>query len=142
MIEAFFTIGIIAGSLIIGKLGQKFKMSTLIVSGFAAVGVGVGLLSIIKLLGIAILVCFLIGAFIPLIDTSALTIIQQSTPKEKMGRVISTLRTMCLLGMPLGFAVSGFIAAGLKIEYTYLLVGILILLLCILPFFSKEFRKI
>jgi DHA3 family macrolide efflux protein-like MFS transporter len=141
LIEMSFTIGIIIGAITLGQLGGKFKKSTLILVGFAALGMGIGLLSIIKNLYLAIITCGIAGAFTCFINTSAITIVQEITPKDKMGRVFSILGTLCMLGMPVGYAVSGFIASGLDVQYTFFSLGLLICILVVPVMFIKEFKK-
>jgi len=70
-----------------------------------------------------------------------MTLIQESTPVDKMGRVSSTTSTLSLLGLPLGYAVSGIMAYGINVLTTFKLAGILIILVAIPPIIIKEFRK-
>jgi DHA3 family macrolide efflux protein-like MFS transporter len=141
LIEMSFTIGIIIGALAIGQLGGRFKKSTLIIAGFAALGIGIGLLGIVNNLYVAIGICCISGAFLPFISTSAVTIVQEITPKDKIGRVSSILGTLCMLGLPVGYAVSGFIASGLNVQNTFLVLGLLICLIMVPIFFIKDFMK-
>jgi len=141
LISMSFTIGIIIGAIIIGQLGGRFKKSTLIISGFIVLGMGIGLLGIVKNLYAAIGICSISGAFLPLISTSSVTIVQEITPRDKMGRISSILGTLCLVGLPVGYAVSGFIASGLDIQNTFLILGFLICFTTVPVFFIKEFMK-
>lgn len=141
LIEMSFTIGIIIGAIAIGQIGGRLKKSILILSGFVALGMGIGLLGIIKNIYAAVIICSISGAFLPFISTSTMTIVQEITPRDKMGRISSILGTLCLLGLPVGNAVSGFIASGLNIQNTFLLLGLLICLMTVPVFFIKEFMK-
>lgn len=141
LIEMSFTIGIIIGAIAMGQFGGRFKKSILILAGFVTLGIGIGLLGLVNNLYVAISICGISGASLPLISTSTMTIVQEITPRDKMGRIISILGTLCLLGMPVGYAVSGFIASGLNIQNTFLILGLLICLITVPVFFIKEFMK-
>ncbi|KUO70008.1 MAG: hypothetical protein APF77_09220 [Clostridia bacterium BRH_c25] len=141
LIEMSFTIGMIIGALAIAQLGGRFKKSTLILVGFVALGLGIGLLGIVNNLYMAISICGITGAFIPFISTSAITIVQEITPRDKMGRVSSIMGTLCMLGLPLGYAVSGFIASGLDIQNTFFFLGLFICLMTVPVIFIKEFMR-
>lgn len=140
-IEMAFTTGIIIGAVLLGQIGSRFRKSILILSGFAVLGLGIGALGFIGNLYIAVLVCGFTGIFLPFINTSAITIVQEITPNEKMGRISSILGTLCMLGMPLGYAISGFIASGLEIQTTFMIMGLLIFIMVIPVLFIKEFTK-
>ncbi|SHJ02333.1 MFS transporter [Lutispora thermophila] len=136
-----FTIGMVAGSLIIGQIGHKFKKSTLVITGFIGLGAGMMLFGFIDNLQLACVAAVVAGAFIPVISGSAMTLMQESTPLDKMGRVSSTASTLSLLGLPLGYAVSGIMSYGINVLTTFKFVGILIVLVAIPPLFIREFRK-
>lgn len=141
LIEMAFTIGVIIGSVLVGQIGHKFKKSKLIIAGFAALGIGIGSLGFIRHLYSAVLVCVFAGVFLPFISAGSMTIVQETTPRDKMGRISSTLGTLCMLGMPVGYAVSGFIAEGLNIQTTYIVIGALICMVTMPVLFIKDFFK-
>lgn len=134
--------GTILGSMLVGQLGHKFKRSYRIFGGLVVFGFGIGALGLVNNLILAILMCALSGACLPVITATGMSIIQEYTPREKMGRVASTNMTLALLGMPLGYAISGFVGESLNVQLTYLLLGLGIMIISILPLFNKEFRKI
>ncbi len=72
----------------------------------------------------------LIGFFgVPILQTMLRTIIQFAIPPEAMGRVVSILRLMTSVAMPLGIILSGPIAELIGIQYLFLsasLLGILV----------------
>ena len=134
-------VGIILGSLLVGQLGHRFKKSTLIISGFIAFGVFIGSLGFVSSLIPAAFLCTLAGICLPIVSATGLSVVQEHTPREKMGRVSSTMGTIALIGMPLGYAISGVVGEHLNIQLTYILLGAIIILICIPPLFNKEFRK-
>lgn len=141
LIMMSFTVGMVSGSLVIGHIGHRFKKSTLVITGFIGLGVGMMLFGLITNVQLACVSAAIGGAFIPIISSSAMTLMQEATPADKMGRVSSTASTLSLLGLPLGYALSGIMAYGINVLTIFKLVGILIILVAIPPIIIKEFRK-
>ncbi|HHY77703.1 MAG TPA: MFS transporter [Clostridiales bacterium] len=141
LIMMSFTVGMVSGSLVIGHIGHRFKKSTLVITGFIGLGVGMMLFGFITNVQLACVSAAIGGAFIPIISSSAMTLMQEATPADKMGRVSSTASTLSLLGLPLGYALSGIMAYGINVLTIFKLVGILIILVAIPPIIIKEFRK-
>lgn len=135
-------VGIILGSLVIGEIGNRFKKSTTIIVGLMGFGLGIALLGIVDNLIIALILCVFIGSFLPITSASGMAVVQEYTPKEKMGRVAATRSTIGLLGMPLGYAISGFVGESLDVQLTYIIIGVIVILICIPPLFNKEYRRI
>lgn len=134
-------VGTILGSLLLGQLGHRFKKSTLILGGFMAFGVCIGALGIVKNLITAVAFCILTGACLPIISATGASVVQEHTPREKMGRVSSTMGTIALVGMPLGYAISGLVGESLNVQLTYLLLGVMMVFICIPTLFNKEFLR-
>lgn len=142
LMGAAFMIGIILGSLVAGQIGHRFKKYIVVIGGLMAFGFGVALLGVVTNLTLALVICTATGAFLPITSASGMAVVQTVTPKEKMGRVSATRNTIALLGMPLGYAITGFIGEGLNISLTYILLGLIMIVICIPPLFNKEFREI
>lgn len=134
-------VGTMLGAIIVGQLGHRFKRSTKIIGGFIVFGSSIGALGFVDSLIPAILLCTVTGVCLPVISATGMATVQEHTPKEKMGRVASTISTLALLGMPMGYAISGIVGESLNIQLTFVLLGALIVAICIPPLFSKEFRK-
>lgn len=136
-----FMVGIIFGSCLVGQVGNRFKKSTVTLVGLMGFGFGIVLLGLVNNLIMALIICAVIGSFSPITSASGTAIVQTYTPKEKMGRVSATRSTIALLGMPLGYAVTGFIGESLNVQVAYILIGMLLVLVCIPPLFNKEYRS-
>jgi len=136
-----FTIGMVAGSLIIGQIGHRFKKSTMVITGFMGLGAGMMLFGFISNVQLACVAAIIGGGFIPVISGGSMTLMQESTPVDKMGRVSSTASTLSLLGLPLGYAISGIMSYGINVLTTFKVVGTLIVIIAIPPLFIKEFRQ-
>ncbi len=134
-------VGTVLGSLLVGRIADKFKKSTVIITGFLVIGLNIAALGFINNLFLAVALSTLMGICMPLISATGMSIIQTHTPREKMGRVISTKQAIGLIGMPLGFAASGIIGESLNVQYTFIGIGAIMIIICILPIFNKEFRS-
>ena len=134
-------VGTVLGSLLVGRIADKFKKSTVIITGFRVIGLNIAALGFINNLFLAVALSTLMGICMPLISATGMSIIQTHTPREKMGRVISTKQAIGLIGMPLGFAASGIIGESLNVQYTFIGIGAIMIIICILPIFNKEFRS-
>jgi DHA3 family macrolide efflux protein-like MFS transporter len=49
--------------------------------------------------------------------------------------------TIALIGMPLGYAISGVVGERLNVSVTFILIGAAMVFICIPPLFNKEFRN-
>lgn len=136
-----FTIGMIAGSLVIGQTGDKFKRSALIIAGFMGLGAAMLSFGFISNIELACSAAAIGGAFIPVISAGSMTLMQESTPVDKMGRVSSTAATLSLLGLPMGYAISGIMAYGINVLTTFKFVGVVIIIISLPPIFIKKFRQ-
>lgn len=134
-------VGTIIGSIITGQIGHKFKKSTIRTGGFMIFGACVAALGFISNLFLALVVSTLSGACLTVIISTGMTVVQEHTPKEKMGRVVSVINTIALIGMPLGFAASGVVGQRLDVQLTYMIIGAIMIIICIPPLLNKEFRN-
>lgn len=83
---------------------------------------------------------FLCGVCIPPATVPLNTLIQSQTPDKLQGRVNAASGMIAGLVMPLGMAISGLLLAWLKLEGTFIFIGVGLLLAHLVPLFSKEFR--
>lgn len=134
-------VGTVLGSLLVGQIGHKFKKSTVVITGFLVFAGSIIALGFVNTLFLAVIFSALMGVCLPIISATGMSVIQTHTPKEKMGRVISTMQTIGLIGMPVGFAVSGIIGESLNVQYTFIAIGVIMFIICLLPLFNKEFRS-
>lgn len=141
MMGIAFMAGTILGAMALGQIGHRFKKSTIIIGGFIIFGFSLGTLGFINTLIPAVTACVVMGVCLPIISATGASVVQTHTPREKMGRVSSTNNAIALLGLPLGYAVSGFMGQNVNIQATYMVLGAMIILVCIPPLFNKEFRK-
>ncbi|MCM0650072.1 MFS transporter [Clostridium swellfunianum] len=134
-------VGTVLGSLLVGQIAHKFKKSTVIITGFLVFASNILALGLVSNMLLAVVFSTFMGVCLPLITATGMSVIQAYTPKEKMGRVTSTSQTIGLIGMPLGFAASGIIGESLNVQYTFIAIGVIMIIICIIPMFNKEFMS-
>lgn len=140
--------GVIVGGIVISQIGDKLKKSTLAISGFLLLGFNYSLMSlpgfftnIFSTVAISTIAYFSIGFGVPLVSTPVRTFILTNAPKDILGRIVS-LMSMCMLSaMPLGGALTGVVAQYTSIEMMFLVMGVSICIIGLMPLFNKEFCK-
>ncbi|MEW9095151.1 MAG: MFS transporter [Clostridiaceae bacterium] len=141
-------LGIIIGGIVISQIGDKFKKSTLAISGFLLLGLNYALMSlpgffnnIFYPVAIATVAYFSIGFGAPLVSTPVRTFILTNTPRDILGRVTALMSMCCLSAMPLGGALTGVVSQYTSIEMMFLIMGIAIVIISLIPLLDREFRK-
>lgn len=141
--------GVIISGILVGQFGSKFKKSLLITTGFMLVGATYSALSLPELIQlskldgimIAVILFFLFGTALPLVNSTIGTYLLENTKQEILGRVSSLLSMVCLCAAPIGSALTGIVAELTSISVIFIAMGVLIILVSLLLLFNKEFRK-
>lgn len=142
-------IGTISGGLLVAQIGQKFKISTLVISGISILAVCYALLSMPAFFNLnpiissilATLLFSIMGFSIPLATSPIMAYILSNTPKEILCRVISVMSMVCMCAIPLASAITGALSEIISIQIIFLTMGILLLLVTLLLTFDKNFKK-
>lgn len=129
--EALFGVGVILGGLLLGVWGGfKRNMHTMIVGlifcGAALVGVGV--LPEALFAG-AVVLLFVIGASVSLIDGPLMAVMQRTVEPEMQGRVFTLFGSLISLSSPVGLALAGPFTDMVGVQVLYVLAGGLMLLM-------------
>ena len=120
-IEIVFSVGMMAGGIIIASWGGfKNKVHTMVL-GSLIVGTGTFALGIIPVFWVYLLFMVLIGLSIPIFNTPATVLLQQTVEKDFLGRVFGILGMISSIMMPMGMLVFGPLSDLIKIEW--LLIG-------------------
>lgn len=141
-----FMIGSILGGIIVGQVGSRFKIGSLITGGIGSFGICYCLLSIpgsinifnISPVILAAVAYFLMGFTLPFANSPLSAYLMSYTPKEILGRVSSLMGMLCTCMIPLGSAATGVVSEYVSIPVLYLSTGLIITLLCIIMFFDKD----
>ncbi|MDV3425774.1 MAG: MFS transporter [Bacillota bacterium] len=145
-----FTLGMILGGLLMGQIGQKFKKSRFIVTGFIVIGVCYALLGLpgtveipfVKPVYLAGLICLIFGFFIPVASAPAQSYSMENTPKEMLGRVSAFSSMLVLCALPLGSFLTGVVSEYVSIPVLFAAMGCLTAVTALVLFTDKEFRSI
>ncbi|MBO0451792.1 MFS transporter [Candidatus Enterococcus murrayae] len=130
--------GMVLGGIVLGTWGGfKERISTFI---FGLLGFGV--LSLV--LGFTYnfwlfaLLMFSMSFFIPIVQSSTTTMIQEHVPEEKQGRIFGLLGTIYSGFMPLGTAIFGPLADVVKIQWLVIACGLLLVSLGLVQALRKR----
>jgi MFS family permease len=125
-------LGFAVGLWLVGQKSHLLKVEEWISIGLLILGGGLALISLMnELQGAAILMFFLIsaitGAGFALVIISARTFIQEQTPDELRGRVMSTQMFLCNTASTLPLPIIGGLADAIGIKTVFVLLGFSVL---------------
>lgn len=148
LISLALPIGVILGGLITSQFGSKFKKGYLVSFGMSLLGIFCALLCLPGKIDIPLvspvlfvaIVFFMIGVSMP-ICTSPLSVYMLSKiPKDKLGRVSALFGMFATAAMPLGGGLSGVVSELISMQSLFLIVGLSIAVVSLLPLLNKTFR--
>jgi DHA3 family macrolide efflux protein-like MFS transporter len=119
----------VLGGILLGVWGGFKNRYRTVLLGLVCYGIFSSLIGIVYTCWMFAAIMFLYSFFIPVVQSSVTTILQESVPVEKLGRVFGLLGAMYSGFMPLGMAVFGPLADVVKIQYMVIGCGIIIALL-------------
>jgi len=125
-------LGMIVGGLWMGKKGTKIKPINAISFGMVMMGLMYILLGVVEYLllpftfqiAYAIVVTFLLGFFLPIINAPISAIVMKTTAPEMIGRLSSIMGVLALCAMPLGGALVSFIGDRLSVTILFIIMGL------------------
>ena len=129
--EISFAFGMLAGGLLLGRLGGFEKHVLLITSSFFYNGdqfSRFGNTSSKWICNIRSLLCNM-GLSVPFYSGVQTALFQEKIKPEYLGRVFSLIGSIMSLAMPIGLILSGFFADKIGVNHWFLLSGILIIAL-------------
>jgi len=127
-VEAAFGGGMLAGSLAIGALSQRFSGVRLIGGGIIVIG---ALLAASGLLPtsafwVFVALCVLMGIAVPVFSAPITALFQGLIDPAKLGRVMSLYMTIAMLTAPVGLLVAGPVAEQVGVAWWFAISGALI----------------
>ena len=142
--EIAFASGMLAGGLMLGKLGSYEKRVPLITGSFFMMGASLAIAGLLPPSGFIIFVvcCAIMGLSVPFYSGVQTALFQQKIKPEYLGRVFSFTGSIMSLAMPLGLILSGFFADRIGINHWFLISGILIIGIAIVCPMMTEVRKL
>lgn len=130
--------GMVLSGILLGIWGGfKNRMRTLAFGllGFGAISLALGFTYRFWLFAVLM---FLMSFFIPVVQSSTTTMLQEYVPEEKQGRIFGLLGAMYSGFMPLGTAIFGPLADTIKIQWMVIGCGVLIVCLGMQQIFRKD----
>ncbi len=130
--------GMVLGGILIGAWGGFRLRSKTLMLGLTCYGLFSVAIGFAYTFWIFAALMFLYSFFIPVVQASVTTILQERVPEEKQGRVFGLLGAMFSGFMPLGMALFGPLADAVRIQHMVIFAGAVIILLGL--FICKELR--
>jgi len=124
LLEIAFSVGMLGGGVLVSTLLAKRSRITLILVstfGFAACSVGLGLS---PNLWVFYSFMFAVGLLVPLFSTPFMTLIQETVPPEKHGRVFSYVGIVMALATPVGMSIFGPLADVISVQLLLVIAGV------------------
>lgn len=142
--EIAFASGMLAGGLILGRLGSYEKRVLLITGSFFMMGASLAVSGLLPSNGFVMFVvcCAIMGLSVPFYSGVQTALFQEKIKPEYLGRVFSLTGSIMSLAMPLGLILSGFFADRIGVNHWFLISGILIIGIAIVCPMMTEIRKL
>ncbi|WMC91416.1 macrolide efflux MFS transporter Mef(A) [Kineothrix sp. MB12-C1] len=142
--EIAFASGMLAGGLILGKLGSYEKRVMLIAGSFFMMGASLTVSGLLPPNGFVMFVvcCTIMGLSVPFYSGVQTAFFQEKIKPEYLGRVFSLTGSVMSLAMPLGLILSGAFADTIGVNHWFLISGILIIGIAIICPMMTEIRKL
>lgn len=134
--------GALAGMLLLGALGERFRKGKTILFGFVLIGLAMGLVGITFHIYQTLFCFILLGTGMALINVPYLTILQSLTPDNLRGKVLSTDRTLSMASIPIGQAGAGFLVEWMGPRLLFGILGVILLFCAIVAVCIHELREI
>ena len=132
ILELAFSIGMLGGGVLVSTLlAKRSRMGLILVStfGFAAFSVGLGLSpNLWFFYGFM----FGIGLLVPLFSTPFMTLIQETVPADKHGRVFSYVGIVMALATPVGMSIFGPLADVISVQSLLVVAGIVMAIVMVI----------
>lgn len=125
-IEITFSVGMMAGGIIIGSWGGfKNRVHTMTLASFT-IGVCTFALGIVPVFWAYLIFMALVGVVMPMFNTPSTVLLQEKVEGDFMGRVFGVLSMISSVMMPMGMLVFGPMSDFIKIEWMLMGTGILL----------------
>ena len=142
--EIAFATGMLAGGLLLGRLGSYKKRVLLITGSFFMMGASLAVSGVLPPNGFVMFVvcCAIMGLSVPFYSGVQTALFQEKIKPEYLGRVFSLTGSIMSLAMPLGLILSGFFADRIGVNHWFLISGILIIGIAIVCPMMTEIRRL
>lgn len=130
VVEAAFSIGMIAGGVMLSVFAAKLKDTTFM--SFSLLGIGLTCAISGRISGEAfaafVFLAFFMGGAAPFFNGPYMAMIQKTFEPEKLGRVISLVSSITLLASPIGLALAGPLVERYGVQMWFFWSGVVIVI--------------
>lgn len=123
LLLAIFSLGVILGSIFVGKIDSLKYVGKLLFLGVIAVGGLTTALAFTTVAWLALCIAFGVGFFNAIVNIPLSVLVQAKIPSELLGRVATTLGALITLSQPISAATAGAVAGSVSIGQTFLVYG-------------------
>jgi DHA3 family macrolide efflux protein-like MFS transporter len=123
LLLAMFSLGVILGSIFVGKIDSRKYVGKLLFLGVTAVGALTVALAFTTVAWLALGIAFGVGFFNAIVNIPLSVLVQAKIPGELLGRVATTLGALITLSQPISAATAGAVAGSISIGQTFLIYG-------------------
>ncbi|SHF25290.1 Major Facilitator Superfamily protein [Seinonella peptonophila] len=121
LLGASLSVGIIVGSFILGSISIQNHLFTIVLASLLTHGFLYALLSLATNVWIGCVILCLSGIVSSPAMINQRTLIQQSVPEEKLGRIFIVLSSIATLGFPLGSILTSGLLVWIGNSYAFIL---------------------
>lgn len=132
LIMAALSGGLLAGSLVAGRMKKRFTMTQLLTASSIGLAVPPFLLALFESPFVLIVSQFLIGFLLVAWNVQTTTLRQSIVPDHLLGRCVSLFRMIACVSIPAGGVAAGAISEGWGAPVYFLLAGGVLSILCLL----------
>lgn len=143
MVEVAFASGMLAGSLVLGRWGEKINKAQAIMKSIVVMGIGLVITGLLPEDGLKIFIVLaaVMGITIPFYHGILSAIFQLKIEPEYLGRVFSLSSSLSMLAMPMGLMLAGTFAEVIGVENWFLISGILTVILAAVCFLMPSIHN-
>nr|AMP48658.1 MFS_1 [uncultured bacterium] len=141
-IEVTFSVGMMAGGIILAYWGGFRNKIVTMVMACIIMGAGTVALGIIPIFWLYNVIMAVVGMAMPMMNTPSTVLLQQKVEEEYLGRVFGVLTMISSSMMPIGMLVFGPLSDYVKIEWMLIGTGISMIVLTIFMLGSKPLIEI
>jgi MFS transporter, DHA3 family, macrolide efflux protein len=140
---AALSLGVVTGSILIGKIEARKYVGKLLFGGVFGVGGAVALMGLTTISALAIGLMFTVGFSIALANLPLQILVQARVPGNLLGRVFTSLGALVTVATPVAAITTGGLARSIQIGPTLQLYGALMLATTAIAYFAfREVRDV
>jgi DHA3 family macrolide efflux protein-like MFS transporter len=141
-IMSFFSLGLLVGAFMVGRLASRMRKGLLIYSGVILMGLSFALFAHSKNLILSLFLICIVGFFFSAPKVLGISITQDYVPDSIRGRVFSVQLTMANIMFPISMFLSGALAQWIGVSIIFTIAGFIMVLNGLFGMFSKSLRNV